>query len=77
MGHDEIMSPAEWIGAKAETPESQAYVGLSRSVALGTAEAAGFVTRVLEGSQHLSADYRSDRLNLVVADRVVTKAAFF
>jgi hypothetical protein len=36
----------------------------------------GFVTRVLEESQSLATDYRSDRLTLVVDVGVVTEAFF-
>jgi hypothetical protein len=65
-------------GARAETPESQKYVGLSRDDALKAADTAGVKpVRVIEGSQHLSADFRSDRLNILVADGYVKKAAFF
>jgi hypothetical protein len=72
------MEEREWIGARAETPESQNYVGLSRDDALEAADIAGVkAVRVIEGSQHLTADFRSDRLNILVADGYVTKAAFF
>jgi hypothetical protein len=72
------MEEREWIGARAETPESQTYVGLSRTDALKAADVAGVKSvRVIEGSQSLTADFRSDRLNILVADGYVTKAAFF
>ena len=78
MGHYGRMEKREWIGARAETAESQKYVGLSRDDALKAADIAGVkAVRVIEGSQHLSADFRSDRLNIVVVDHYVTKAAFF
>ncbi len=72
------MAEREWIGAKAETPESQKYVGLRRADALKAADIAGVkAARVIEGTQHLTADFRSDRLNILVADGYVKKAAFF
>ena len=72
------MAERDWIGAKAETPESQKYVGLSRGDALKAADTAGVKTvRVIEGTQHLTADFPSDRLNILVADGYVKKAAFF
>jgi hypothetical protein len=72
------MKEREWIGATAGNPESQKYVGLSRADALKAADTAGVkAVRVIEGSQHLTADFRSDRLNILVADGYVTKAAFF
>jgi hypothetical protein len=78
LGNIENMEEREWVGAKAETPESQSYVGLSRADALEAAETAGVkAVRVIEGSQHLTADFRPDRLNIVIADGYVTKAAFF
>jgi hypothetical protein len=68
----------DWIGARAETPEGQKYVGLSRHDALKAADAAGVkAVRVMEGMQHLTADFRSDRLNILVTDGYVKKAAFF
>ena len=72
------MGTEGWIGANAETEESQQYVGLRRSAALEAAEAAGVTSiRVIEGSQHLTADHQPSRLNLLVVDRVVARAAFF
>lgn len=72
------MEEPDWIGARAETPESQKYVGLSRDDALKAADTAGVkAVRVIEGTQHLTADFRSDRLNILVADGYVKKAAFF
>ncbi len=57
------MEEREWIGANAETPESQKYVGMSRDDALKAADMAGVkAVRVIEGTQHLTADFRSDRL---------------
>ena len=54
------------------------YVGLSRDNALKAADAAGVkAVRVIEGSQHLTADHRPDRLNILVTDGYVKKAAFF
>jgi hypothetical protein len=51
---------------------------LSRTDALKAADVAGVKSvRVIEGSQSLTADFRSDRLNILVADGYVTKAAFF
>lgn len=71
------MEEPDWIGAKAETPESQKYVGLSRD-ALSAADTAGVkAVRVIEGAQHLTADFRSDRLNILVAHGYMKKAAFF
>jgi hypothetical protein len=65
----------EWIGAKAETPESQKYVGMSRDDALEAADTAGVkAVRVIEGTQHLTDDFRSDRLNILVADGYVRRA---
>lgn len=78
MGNIENVEERDWVGARAETPESQRYVGMSRADALEAAETAGVkAVRVIEGSQHLSADFRPDRLNIVIADGHVTKAAFF
>ena len=72
------MAEQDWIGARAETPESQKYVGLSRDDALKAAEAAGVkAVRVIEGTQHLTADFRSDRLNILVTEGYVKKAAYF
>ena len=72
------MEEREWIGAKAETPESQKYVGMSRDDALEAADTAGVkAVRVIEGTQHLTDDFRSDRLNILVADGYVRRAAFF
>ncbi len=72
------MEVPDWIGARAETPEGQKYVGLSRDDALKAADTAGVkAVRVIKGLQHLSADFRSDRLNILVADGYVKKAAFF
>jgi hypothetical protein len=74
----ENVEEREWVGARAETAESQSYVGMSRTDALEAADTAGVkAVRVIEGSQDLSADFRPDRLNIVIADGYVTKAAFF
>jgi hypothetical protein len=78
IGQNGEVEERDWIGARAETPESLRYVGLSRDDALKAADTAGVKTvRVIEDSQHLSADFRSDRLNIPVADGYVKKAAFF
>jgi hypothetical protein len=72
------MAERGWVSARAETPESQRYVGLSRDDALKAADAAGVkAVRVIEGSQRLTADHRPDRLNILVTDGYVKKAAFF
>jgi hypothetical protein len=72
------MAERDWFGAKAETLETQKYVGPSRDDALKAADVAGVkAVRVIEGTQHLTADFRSDRLNILVTDGYVKKAAFF
>jgi hypothetical protein len=38
MSQNGIMDSREWVGAKAESPGSQAYVDLSRSEALTAAQ---------------------------------------
>jgi hypothetical protein len=57
------------------------YVGQSRQDALDAAHDAGFKTRVLDlpvaGDVLWRGDLRNDRLNLVVADETVIRAAVF
>jgi hypothetical protein len=57
------------------------YVGQSRQDALDAAHDAGFETRVLDlpvtGDVLWRDDLRNDRLNLVVADGTVIRAAVF
>jgi hypothetical protein len=57
------------------------YVGLARQDALDAASDAGFETRVLDlpaiGDVVWRDDLRSDRLNLVVEDGTVIRAAVF
>ena len=78
VGHNTPVGTKGWIGESAETEETQRYVGLSRSAALEAAEAIGVTSiRVIEGSQHLTADYQPSRLNLLVVYGVVARAAFF
>jgi hypothetical protein len=73
------MGSPKWAGADYESPESQRYVGMKRSEVLNSVEDAGIPIRVLEGGNMitLTADYRPQRLNILVVDGIVTKAAFF
>jgi hypothetical protein len=74
------VDPGEWIGSDVESPESQQFVGMSRAEALRAADTQGIArVRVMEAGveSHLEADWRRDRLNLVLDGQgVVTKAAF-
>jgi hypothetical protein len=69
----------EWIGSKYETPESQGYVGLSRTAALDFAQAAGIKRiRVLGvGNDRFTVDFDPKRLDLLVEEDVVVAAGFF
>jgi hypothetical protein len=75
------MKPGEWIGSDNESPESQRFVGMSRTKTLELADDEKIVdVRVIEAKvvSYLTADWRRDRLNLVMDEHgVVSKAAFF
>jgi hypothetical protein len=70
----DVMSPDQ------SAPEGvpAGVVGAAEDAAVAAAEAAGFAVRVVERDGEVYAttqDYRTDRLNLVVDDGVVTAAA--
>jgi hypothetical protein len=69
----------DWLGAKYETPETQAYVGLSLSDARAAAARAEVqMVRVIDGLDDvITFDFRPYRLNLVVVEGTVSRAAFF
>ena len=73
------MNTQDWIGAKYETPETQAYVGLTPSHARQAAAKAGVrMVRVIDRpNDPITFDFLPYRLNLVVVDGTVTRAAFF
>jgi hypothetical protein len=70
---------SRWLGTEYETAESQSYVGLSLEEALEAVRASGVKTyRVIDDLHNaISFDLRRDRLNLLVADGIVSRAAFF
>ena len=69
----------EWIGSKYDTPETEGYVGLSRTAASETAEAAGInLIRVLDAAlDRYTMDFNPMRLDLLVEDDIVVAAGFF
>lgn len=73
------MEASDWPGAKYETAETQAYVGLSLLAAREAASRAEVkMVRVIDGlNDTITFDFRPYRLNLLVVDDKVSKAAFF
>ena len=75
------MEPGEWMGSDFESPESERFVGMTRTEALRTADDEDMAeVRVMEVGVvgYLTADWRRDRLNLVLdGEGIVSKAAFF
>jgi hypothetical protein len=72
------MSSSDWFGrADYETPDSEKYVGLSQARAVQAAKEAGITQIRCLGSTSYTTELNSGRLNLLVKDGVVAKAAFF
>jgi hypothetical protein len=73
------VSQQDWIGAKRETPESMTYAGFAVSEARQRADGLGVkMVRVIDGRDDtITFDFREYRLNLLVVDGVVSRAAFF
>jgi hypothetical protein len=73
------VSSDQWIGAKHESPESQRFVGLGQAEAIELAHQTGFtVIRVLDFERSAdTTDFTPDRLDLLVRNGVVIRAAFF
>ena len=73
------MATPDRLGAKRETPESQACVGLSPADAREAADKAGVgMVRIIDGPNDvIRFDFRPYRLNLLVVDGMVSRAAFF
>jgi hypothetical protein len=79
LGQNRIVQTQDWLGAKYETPETQAYVGLSPSDAREAAASAGVtMVRVIDGlNDVITFDFRPYRLSLFMVDGTVSRAAFF
>jgi hypothetical protein len=79
LGQYRSVDTPDWLGAKYESQETQAYVGLSLSDARQAATKAGVkMVRVIERpNDPITFDFRPYRLNLVVTEGSVTRAAFF
>jgi hypothetical protein len=78
-GQTGAVTKDDWMGAKYETPESQASVGLSPSEARAAAIRAGVsMIRDIDGHHDvITFDYRPYRLNLLVIADEASRAAFF